>query len=166
MEGNEGTAAFAAAYVVLRSFLIVLYIRARYHANGEARELSDVYILGYSFTTGLWLVSVLLPSPSRYVFWGMAMLIDLAIPIRAWAALKTAAVVASHLTERYGTFFIIVLGESVVAAVAGVAGFEFTLTSWILAAACFVTALLLWWIYFDFADTSVVGRGVLGLIFV
>jgi hypothetical protein len=31
---------------------------------------------------------------------------------------------------------------------------------------CFVVALCLWWIYFDLADTSVVGRGALGLIFV
>jgi low temperature requirement protein LtrA len=34
------------------------------------------------------------------------------------------------------------------------------------AAGCLVIALCLWWIYFDLADTSVVGRGVLGLIFV
>ena len=27
-------------------------------------------------------------------------------------------------------------------------------------------ALCLWWIYFDLADTSVVGRGVLGLVYV
>src|SRR5262249_41776844 len=33
------------------------------------------------------------------------------------------------------------------------------------AVACFITALCLWWIYFDLADTSVVGRGVLGLVF-
>ncbi len=35
-----------------------------------------------------------------------------------------------------------------------------------LAGACFVTALCLWWIYFDLADTSVVGRGTLGLVYV
>jgi low temperature requirement protein LtrA len=29
-----------------------------------------------------------------------------------------------------------------------------------------VIALCLWWIYFDLADTSVVGRGALGLVFV
>ena len=94
------------------------------------------------------------------------MLVDLAIPKRAWRELKGRSVVISHLTERFGTFFIIVLGESLVAAVAGVAGFEFTFESWIVAGMCFVVALCLWWIYFDLADTSVVGRGALGLIFV
>ena len=71
--------------------------------------------------------------------------------------------VLSHLTERFGTFFIIVLGESVVVAVAGVAGFEFTVVSWVIAGIGFLMTLCLWWIYFDLADTSVVGRGALGL---
>jgi low temperature requirement protein LtrA len=166
MEGDGGTVGLAAGYVVLRAFLIALYARARHHVRGQGRKLSDIYIVGYSFTTALWLLSIFTPGPVRYVLWSVAMLIDLTVPTRAWAALKDASVVVSHLTERFGTFFIIVLGESVVAAVAGVAGFEFTLASWIVACACFVIALCLWWIYFDLADTSVVGRGPLGVVFV
>jgi low temperature requirement protein LtrA len=94
------------------------------------------------------------------------MVIDLMIPIRAWGTLKRHAVVTSHLTERFGTFFIIVLGESVVAVVAGVAELELSASAWIVGGVCFLTALCVWWIYFDLADTSVVGRGVLGLVFV
>jgi low temperature requirement protein LtrA len=75
-------------------------------------------------------------------------------------------VVTSHLTQRFGTFFIIVLGESVVAVVAGVAELELSATAWIVGGVRFVSALCVWWIYFDLADTSVVGRGVLGLVFV
>jgi low temperature requirement protein LtrA len=166
MNGHGGTVGFAAGYVVLRVLLIALYVRAWCHVRGPARTLSDVYIVGYSFTTALWLVSIFVPSPFRYALWCVAMLVDLAIPVRAWAALGHVSVVVSHLTERYGTFFIIVLGESVVAVVAGVAGFGFTLASWFVAGSCFVIALCLWWLYFDLADTSVVGRGVLGLVFV
>src|SRR5206468_1918766 len=33
------------------------------------------------------------------------------------------------------------------------------------AVACFVISLCAWWIYFDLADTSVVGRGTLGLVY-
>jgi low temperature requirement protein LtrA len=166
MDGHGGTAGFAVGYVALRAFLIALYVRAWRHDHAQGRKLSQIYIIGYSSTTALWLGSVFVPSPLRYVLWSLAMLIDLVVPTRAWAALKGAAIVVSHLTERFGIFFIIVLGESVVAAVAGVAGLEFTAQSWIVAATCFVIALSLWWIYFDLADTSVVGRGVLGLIFV
>jgi low temperature requirement protein LtrA len=166
MDGQGGTVGFAAGYVVLRSLLIGLYVRARRHVAGQGRRLTETYIVGYSATTGLWLASIFVPSPFRYALWSVAMVVDLAIPTRAWAALKEHSVVISHLTERYGTFFIIVLGESLVAVVAGVAGFELTLESWIVAGLGFVIALCLWWIYFDLADTSVVGRGVLGLIFV
>ncbi len=166
MDGRGGTVGFAAGYVVLRSLLIGLYLRARRHVPGQGRKLAETYIVGYSATTGLWLGSIFVPAPFRYALWCAAMVIDLAIPTRAWAALKQHSVVVSHLTERYGTFFIIVLGESLVAVVAGVAGFEFTLESWIVAGLGFVIALCLWWIYFDLADTSVVGRGVLGLVYV
>jgi low temperature requirement protein LtrA len=166
MAGHGGTVSFAVGYVVLRLFLIALYVRARRHVTGAGRKLCDIYIAGYSSTTALWLVSIFIPSPYRYVLWGLAMAIDLIIPTRAWATLEQHSVVVSHLTERFGTFFIIVLGQSVIAVVAGVAGHEFSLASWIVAGICFVIALCLWWIYFDLADTSVVGRRALGLVFV
>ena len=166
MAGHGGAAGFAAGYVVLRLFLLALYGRAHYHVGGRGRRLADIYIAGYSFTTGLWLLSIFIPGRFRYVLWAVAMLIDLAIPVRAWETLKGRAVVISHLTERFGTFFIIVLGEAIVSVVAGVAGFEFTVESWIVGGICFVVALCLWWIYFDLADTSVVGRGALGLVYV
>jgi low temperature requirement protein LtrA len=166
MEGHGGSIEFAAGYVVVRLLLVALYVRARLHVRGPGRELIDVYIAGFSFTAGLWLVSMLVPGPFRYLFWGVAIAIDLAIPPRAWRALQGAPIVVSHLTERFGTFFIIVLGESVVAVVAGVSGFEFSSASWAVAGVCFVIALCLWWIYFDLADTSVLGRGLLGLIYI
>ncbi|HEY7629267.1 MAG TPA: low temperature requirement protein A [Thermoleophilaceae bacterium] len=166
MEGDGGTAAFAIAYVALRLPLIGLYVRACNHVSGAARRLCGIYIVGYGLTTAIWFASIFVPSPARCWLWAVAMVIDLLVPTRAWAALKGVSVVVSHLTERFGTFFIIVLGESVVAVVAGVAGFEFTMQSWVVACGCFVIALCLWWVYFDLADTSVIGRGVLGLVFV
>ena len=152
--------------MVLRLLLIALYLRARHYVVGEGHRLTEIYIVGYSATTALWLLSIFVPGPYRYVLWGVAMVADLLIPPRAWATLKGHAVVISHITDRFGTFFIIVLGESVVAVVAGVAGFELHFQSWVIACLCFVVALCLWWVYFDLADTSVVGRGALGLVFV
>ena len=166
MDGRGGTVGFAAGYVVLRLLLIALYLRARHYVVGEGHRLTEIYIVGYSATTALWLLSIFVPGPYRYVLWGLAMVADLLVPTRAWATLKGHAVVISHITERFGTFFIIVLGESVVAVVSGVAGFELHFESWVIAGLCFVIALCLWWVYFDLADTSVVGRGALGLVFV
>jgi low temperature requirement protein LtrA len=82
-----------------------------------------------------------------------------------WAILGDTPIVVSHVTERFGQFFIVVLGVSVASVVGAVAGLQFSLVAWVLGGACFITALAMWWIYFDLADTSVVGRGRLGLIF-
>jgi low temperature requirement protein LtrA len=166
MQGRGGSAGFAIGYVILRSLLIALYMRARHDVPGQGRKLSEVYIAGYGATTVVWLLSIFVPAPLRYVLWGGAIVVDLMVPIRAWAMLREHTVAVSHLTERFGTFFIIVLGQSIISVVAGVAGLEFTLQAWIVGALCFVVTLCLWWIYFDLADTSVVGRGVLGLVYV
>ena len=163
--GHGGTEGFAIGYAVVRGLLVGLYVRARMHVRGAGRRMVDIYLVTFGFTTILWLASAVVPEPYRFWMWGLALAIDLAIPPRAWRVIASAPIVASHITDRFGTFFIIVLGESVVSVVAGVAGFGFTFESWLLACMCFVVALCLWWIYFDLADTSVLGRGVLGIVY-
>jgi low temperature requirement protein LtrA len=48
------------------------------------------------------------------------------------------------------------LGESVLAVVVGTDLAEFSLTASLTAGVCFAIATALWWVYFDFAETSVV----------
>jgi low temperature requirement protein LtrA len=164
--GHGGGPWFASAYTVLRLLLIGLYVRAYHHVTGPGRRLSLIYVRGYSVTTSLWLVSIAVPGPARYCLWAAAMCGDFAIAIRAWTVLDGAVIVVSHLTERFGTFFIIVLGESVVAVVSGLSGAKLSVDACLVGTGCLVMALCLWWIYFDLADTSVVGRGALGLVYV
>jgi low temperature requirement protein LtrA len=165
MANEGGTVVFAGGYAVVRFLLVFLYARARMHIRGEGRGLIGVLLPAFSFTAGLWLLSVFVPGPYRYLIWGVALAIDLCVLPLAWGRLKGPRVVVSHVTERFGTFFIVVLGESIAAVVAGVAGLEFSVEAWVTGGICFVIALCLWWIYFDLADTSVVGRGMLGLVY-
>jgi low temperature requirement protein LtrA len=165
MANEGGTVAFAAAFSVVRGLLVSLYVRARRHVRGEGRKLVNTFLTTFSFTTGLWVLSIFVPAPYRFILWGLALVVDLSVLPYAWGTLEGPRIAVSHLTERFGTFFIVVLGESVVSVVAAVAGFEFSTEAWIVGGACFVIALALWWIYFDLADTSVVGRGVLGLVY-
>ena len=163
--GEGGTVAFAVGYTVVRVLLVGLYVRARRHISGVGRRLIDIFIRTFAFTAGLWALSIFVPGPYRYVLWGLAIAIDLAAAPYAWTTLPGPRIVVSHITERFGVFFIVVLGQSVAAVVAGVAGFQFSAEAWALAGVCFLIALCLWWIYFDLADTSVVGRGMFGLVF-
>ncbi|HYY04787.1 MAG TPA: low temperature requirement protein A, partial [Gaiellaceae bacterium] len=55
---GRSSAAFAVAYVVLRSIMLLLYWRA-WLAVPEARALIRFYGLGYAAGVGLWLVSLL-----------------------------------------------------------------------------------------------------------
>jgi low temperature requirement protein LtrA len=114
----------------------------------------------------VWLISIAVPGPARDWMWAGALAFELMLPALAWRLLGSAAVNASHITERYGQFFIIVLGEAVVAVVAGIAGTHLGVAAFALATCGLAIGLCLWWIYFDLADTSVVGRGLLGLVFV
>jgi len=166
MAGDGGTVAFACGYAVIKLLLVALYLRARLHVHERGRRLIDTYVAAYTFTSLLWLVSIVVPSPGREVLWGVALGLDLCVPPYAWRILGPAPIVVSHITERFGQFFIVVLGVSIASVVTAVAGFQFSFEAWVLAATCFITALCLWWIYFDLADTSVVGRGALGLVFV
>jgi len=166
MHGGHGTTAFALSYVATRSCLIALYVRAWRHVGGAARRLIDVYVSGFSAGIAVWLVSIWVPGPARYWLWGGALALEILMPFFGWRGSGGLAVNASHITERYGQFFIIVLGESIVAVVAGIAGTHITAAAFALAALGFASGLSLWWIYFDLADTSVVGRGLFGLAFV
>jgi len=166
MHGGHGATTFALSYVATRSCLIALYARARRHVGGAARRLIDIYIGGFSAGIAIWLASIWVPGPARYWMWGGALVLEITMPVFGWRASGGLSVNASHITERYGQFFIIVLGESIVAVVAGIAGTHITTAAFALAALGFAIGLSLWWIYFDLADTSVVGRGLFGLVFV
>ncbi len=166
MRGGHGSVAFAVSYVATRACLITLYLRARRHVLGTGRRLIDLYLSAFSVGAALWLASIAVPGPARYWLWAVGLAVELAVPPLGWRSLPGAAVNAPHVIERFGGFFIIVLGESVVAVVAGIAGTHFTAAASVVAVAGFVIALCLWWIYFDLVDTSVVGRGLLGLVYV
>jgi low temperature requirement protein LtrA len=157
--------AFVVSYAVVRAALLVLYVRARRHVP-KARRLTEIYLAMFSLGVVLWIASTLVASPERYWVWGAGLAVELAAPLFGWRAIRQAPVHRSHIPERFGLFTIIVLGEAVLAAVLGTSGLTWRLDSGLFAAAAFVVAACLWWIHFDFADTSVLGRGLGGLVYV
>lgn len=141
---------FALSYMVARVVLIVLWLRGGYH-NPPMRPVTDRYAVGFTISVMLWAVSLWLPAPERYLLWGLGLAIDLLTPL---PTLKYQArlprLSQSHLPERFGLFTIIVLGESVVGVVAGVAAAE-DISAGVLTAGILGLAMAfgLWWLYFD-----------------
>ena len=113
-----------------------------------------------------WLLSLALPSPWRYVVWGVVLAVELTAPIYGWRLVPGTPIDPTHLPERFGLLTIIVLGESILAVVLGVSGTSWETASAFAAAGGFVLAAALWWTYFDFLDSSMVRRSkAAGLLF-
>jgi low temperature requirement protein LtrA len=154
---GEHTAAFAVAYVVLRTIMLALYWRA-WLAVPEARVLIRFYGLGYSAGAGLWLVSLLFPTPWRYVVWIVAQVLELSLPPLSTQLHRRIPTSATHLPERWALFTLIVLGESVVAVAVATAGADWHFTSAAAAVLGFASVAAIWWLYFD-RQGGVVLRG-------
>jgi low temperature requirement protein LtrA len=142
------------AYAAARVPLVILWARGAKHHPAE-RTFSLRYARGIAATTALWLLLLLVPLPIRYVGYVVAILLDLSVPRWAVAGGKTQAFHVAHITERYGLFTLIVLGESLLAATIAMKGsFEHgvTVPLLLISAAVLVSAFAVWWMYFDYVD--------------
>jgi low temperature requirement protein LtrA len=139
---------FVVAYVTLRSLLIGLYLRA-WRSAPEARPLIARYAGGYSVSVALWLASLLVDPPVRYVLWGVGLAIEYAMPVLAQRIHARLPVDPSHVPERFALFTVIVLGESVTAVALGTADQDWRLDSAMTAVLGFAAVACLWWVYFD-----------------
>ena len=145
---SRDSAGFAAAYSVMRLVLAAQYARAR--RIRKARGLTTRYALSCGLAAALWLSSAFVPAPERYWIWGLALVIDIGTPLVSTRYLVSVPHDAAHLPERYGLFTIILLGESMVAVMAGMERQE----HWspvAASSALFGIGLVfaIWWSYFD-----------------
>jgi len=164
---HGGSARFALAFVAVRGVVLLLNARARRHA-AEARPLLNLYLTAFSIGASLWLVSVLVPEPARYLLWGVALVIELSAPWVGRHQIARAPIHASHLVERFGLFTLIVLGESVISVAQGVAKGtaqgDWTAAMATAAVAGFLVVASLWWLYFDRLDDGTIRSVLRGLI--
>lgn len=148
---------FALSYAAVRFILVAEYIRAGRHIP-VVRPLTDRYVRGFGAAATLWALSVLVPVPWRFWFWGVALLVDFAAPLTAGQLHVRFPPHLSHLPERFGLFTIIVIGEAVVSVVFGIGTAGLTTLS---AAAGFMGLLIafaLWWGYFEGARGAMTRR--------
>jgi low temperature requirement protein LtrA len=153
---GDTSAGFAIAYVVLRSIMLALYGRA-WRAVPEARPLIRFYGSGYGLSVLIWLASLAVDTPERYVMWGVGLAVDLSLPPVSTRIHRRVPTSGRHAVERWALFTMIVLGESVVVAL-GTAGSEWDLRSASAAVLGAVTVAAIWWLYFD-RQANVVLRG-------
>lgn len=138
------------SYVVMRVAMVTQWLRASRGA-GESRRATQLYALGISGVQALWLLTLLLPAPLSLVAIGLLVIAELAVPLIAERQGETPWH-PHHLTERFGLFTLILLGESLLASANAVITAleeveELGPLLWIATLALVVTCAL-WWIYF------------------
>jgi low temperature requirement protein LtrA len=108
------------------------------------------------FVTGpLLVVGALLDDDARTAVWLAAAALDLSTPTLFRTRLRQMHFDAEHLTERFGLFVLIAIGESVVAIGAPVAARpDVDAWSLIAVATAFALSTGLWWVYFHFATDA------------
>jgi low temperature requirement protein LtrA len=139
---------FALAYVVLRVVLIIGYLRA-WRSIPDARRTIRPYLFAHCAGATIWLISLAVPTPGRYLLWGIGIAVDLLGPTLAARLKDGIPLHMEHLPERFGLFVILVLGESVAAAVTGVHDGGWKAGVVATGVFAFVVTAALWWSYFD-----------------
>ncbi len=112
---------YAAGAVWIRLLLLVMWLIPRWKATSS---ISPWRTVSYNLVTAaIWLASIFVPAPYRYLLWGIAVvgeMVLLAARSRfAYEVYDRASV--AHSLERIGLFVVIVIGEAVYLAVTGLA---------------------------------------------
>lgn len=158
---SEGSANFAMAYAALRLIIIALYMQA-WRLVPQARELTARYTLSFSIAFFFWLASIVVPSPVRFVLWAIALTIEISNGPITYLTIRNVPQQESHMDERFGLFVIIVLGEAIIAVASGVADTAWQWQNVLTAVGGFVTALSLWWMYFERIEESTINQALRG----
>ena len=154
---SESSVGYALSYGAVRTVIIIQFLIAGYY-EPAARSLSSWYAKGFSLSVILWVTSVFVPIPWRFGFWVLGMIIDFATPVTARRLVAQLPLSMSHVPERLGLFTIIVLGESAIAVVRGIAEQEWDILSVFTASLSLLIAFSIWWVYFDNLDGSPLGK--------
>jgi low temperature requirement protein LtrA len=153
--GGARGAAFAVAAAVLFAVLTFLWWLASRGDRPEYRRASRLFVTGTAACAVLLAGTALLPASARVLAWGLIDAAYLAgfaaVIITASPAQAAALIISDTLTERFGAFIIIVLGETLTGVVAGLSSEPVSGLTLAVGLAAVVVGFGAWWTYFDFA---------------
>jgi low temperature requirement protein LtrA len=151
-------AVITVGYVVMRLALVAQWLRAA-ASHPEGRRCARRYAAGIALVQVAWVIRLVLPADVGMVVFVVLAAAELAVPIWAEAAGRTAWH-PGHIAERYGLFTIIVLGEAVSAATFAMQGAADAHTGFgrllAIAAGGLLTVFSMWWLYFDLSTDRIV----------
>lgn len=156
---------FLLSFVANLAILAVMYLRAYWYADEGRLAIARVAaIIGLS--AAVFLVSVIVPPPWRFVLWLVGLLVTY-IPrvFKVYMGLgERLEVAGEYLSERLGLFTIIVLGESFIKTIDVLSGRPLPFpNAEVFGGLCFIVATSLWWTYFDDVAKARLKPGLINL---
>lgn len=148
---EEDFALAVVGYVIMRIGLVLMWLRAA-AGHPERRRTALRYVYGLLAVQGVWVVALLV-TDRHLPLWLflVAVALDFAVPVWAESA-GTTPWHPHHIAERYGLFFIIVLGETVLSVTLALrTAFDEAdppVELWYVAAGGVLVTFCLWWLYF------------------
>ncbi|WP_372985014.1 low temperature requirement protein A [Microbacterium sp.] len=138
-------------YIVMRVAMIAQWLRASRGA-GDLKGAARRYAIGIAGVQVLWVLFLLIPSgPLQLVAFVVFALVEVSVPLFAERRRQTPWH-PHHITERYGLFTLIVLGESLLASANAIIDAKNELDSFVplisISVLTLVVTASLWWIYF------------------
>lgn len=142
---------------LLRLLQVALLYRM-YRINPEHEPKTKNIAHGVIIAGCIWIASGFVPAPYHFIAAGMALTLDVLIPLTKGKGNTVRLLNIHHLQERLGLFFMLVLGESMlVVALANSAATTMTALPYVVLSGLFAT-IVLWWLYFDYLEHCAHGR--------
>ncbi len=138
-------------YAIMRLALVSQWIRVAM-SNTVLRKTALRYAVGILLVQVAWFIRLLLPETAGFIGFFVLVAAEISVPVWAESHHPTPWN-PHHITERYGLFTLILLGESILASANAVVESLHTIEHlsllMIIAACGLVTAAGMWWIYFS-----------------
>ncbi|MEV7418434.1 low temperature requirement protein A [Streptomyces sp. NPDC089919] len=153
-KGTSDDIGFVLSYLLARWMVTVLYAWA---GRGDPRfkAAARSYAACSALSSLLWAGGLALPDGApRWTAWGAGMLVELALPFLAGRYTAAVPSDADHLTERFGLFTIIMLGEMVLGFVGGLSHTRTGPAAALAGVLAFALCACLWWAYFNASSSG------------
>ena len=140
-----------AGYVIMRLAMVAQWLRAS-REPGPLQKATRIYAAGIAVVQVFWIGMLALPEAAQLPVFVVLVIAELAVPVVAETRGATTPWHPHHITERYGLFTLILLGESLLASANAIIEALHEqhdvgqLVS--LAVLTVVVTAALWWIYF------------------
>ena len=140
---------FAISFVTARIMLLYLWNRATIF-NASVKPVVKIFNLFFGASIILFVISIFIPTPYKFGVWTIALIVDLMAPFFCIKGNDNLPKVhREHITERFGLFTLIVLGESIAAVLNGISGIEITPQNSLIGLLGLAITFGFWFLYFD-----------------